>query len=128
MDKAFFFWGGGIFPLVHSIFVLQILFFWCTGKISTTKQLLPPPPPNFVPKRTREFCIENTATKIKKTVLVGCSRSSEFTVLVNLIPPPLEKKVDLPVCKNFFDAALKRCSEDHFCMSFSLRKCISGQN
>ena len=52
----------------------------------------------------------------------------EFTVLVNLISPPLEKKVDLPVRKNFFDAALKRCSEDHFYMSFSSRKCISGQN
>ena len=42
--------------------------------------------------------------------------------------PPLEKKVYLPVRKNFFDAALKRCSEDHFYMSFSSRKCISGQN
>ena len=51
-----------------------------------------------------------------------------FTVLVNFKIPPPRKYLDLPVRKNVFDAAPKRCSDDYFSMSFSFRECISGQN
>ena len=60
MDKAFFL-GGGDIPLSSQYFCPPSFVFLVHWKNFHYKTIVASPPPNFVPKRTREFCIEKHA-------------------------------------------------------------------